>query len=193
MPTHSATPAGVHFQPPFTMYPLMFQPPFSPGMPYLVDRFPSHAGPMMPMSPGHSNPGPLYQTPPSPALTSQNNQSPSRILSNYGRPDARRQNATRISRSSHHNSTSHHNHVDINRIREGIDVRTTVSPRMPQMGPADHDRLCSETSLTKSTKQCSNASLMNLAGENTTSCICVSTSPTTASKRISSLVIQIKH
>ena len=118
---------GVRFQPTVPMYPFLFPPPFSPGMPYFVDRIPSQTTPMTPMSPGHSAMGPLYQTPPSPALTSHNSQSPSRVLSNYGRPEARRQNAARISRSPHHNATSHHNHVDINRIREGIDVRTTVS------------------------------------------------------------------
>ncbi|PHH72187.1 hypothetical protein CDD80_4716 [Ophiocordyceps camponoti-rufipedis] len=35
----------------------------------------------------------------------------------------------RISRSSHHSVTGHHNHVDINRIRDGIDVRTTIMLR----------------------------------------------------------------
>lgn len=48
-------------------------------------------------------------------------------MSGYGRPDARRQHAARVNRSPHHNATGHHNHVDIQRIREGIDVRTTVS------------------------------------------------------------------
>ena len=44
------------------------------------------------------------------------------------RPDGRRQNATRINRgpSNYYNQAGHHNHVDVNRIREGIDVRTTV-------------------------------------------------------------------
>src|SRR5690606_25256042 len=111
------------------MYPLMFQAPFSPGMPYVVDGLANtgQTSPITPASPGYSTMGPFYQTPPSPALTSHNNQSPSRALSSYGRPDVRRQNATRINRSPHHNATSHHNHVDIHRIREGTDVRTTVS------------------------------------------------------------------
>ena len=44
------------------------------------------------------------------------------------RPDARRQNAARVNRgpNTYYNQTGHHNHVDVNRIREGIDVRTTV-------------------------------------------------------------------
>lgn len=44
------------------------------------------------------------------------------------RSDPRRQNATRVNRgpNTYYNQTGHHNHVDVNRIREGIDVRTTV-------------------------------------------------------------------
>lgn len=38
----------------------------------------------------------------------------------------RRQNATRISRSPFHQHTNNNNHVDVNHIREGTDVRTTV-------------------------------------------------------------------
>lgn len=40
---------------------------------------------------------------------------------------SRRQNATRVSRSPYYQQTNSHNHVDVNRIREGTDVRTTVS------------------------------------------------------------------
>jgi hypothetical protein len=119
---------GVHFQPTFAMYPLMLQAPVGPTMPYMFDRF-SAAGqtsPLAPMSPPYPVLGHVYQTPPSPALTTQNNQSPSRPVSVYSRIDARRQNATRINRSPHHNAAGHHNHVDIQRIRDGIDVRTTV-------------------------------------------------------------------
>jgi hypothetical protein len=38
----------------------------------------------------------------------------------------RRQNATRIARSPYYQQANSHNHVDVNRIREGTDVRTTV-------------------------------------------------------------------
>ncbi|KAI1824877.1 RNA recognition motif 2-domain-containing protein [Xylaria intraflava] len=41
----------------------------------------------------------------------------------------RRQNATRIARSPHYQQTNSHNHVDVNRIREGTDVRTTIMLR----------------------------------------------------------------
>lgn len=39
----------------------------------------------------------------------------------------RRQHATRVSRSPFYQQANNHNHVDVNRIREGTDVRTTVS------------------------------------------------------------------
>ncbi|KAF2969257.1 hypothetical protein GQX73_g4363 [Xylaria multiplex] len=41
----------------------------------------------------------------------------------------RRQNATRVSRSPYFQQTNGHNHVDVNRIREGTDVRTTIMLR----------------------------------------------------------------
>lgn len=137
--TDSSTPrpmpaSDVRMHPPFAMYPLMLQSPFTPGMPYMVDRFvpTNHASPMAPMtpmapmSPPYPVVGSLYQTPPSPALTAQHSFSPSRSSSGFGRPDARRQNASRVNRSPYHNAAGHHNHVDVSRIREGIDVRTTV-------------------------------------------------------------------
>ncbi|CAM1510293.1 Fc.00g006280.m01.CDS01 [Cosmosporella sp. VM-42] len=118
--------------PPFSMYPYMFQPPMAPNLPYVLDQVPQagqigHTAPMPPSFPiiGH-----MYQAPPSPALTVHNDFSPSRAVSTYGRGvDARRQNATRVSRSPYHNAAGHHNHVDINRIRDGIDVRTTIMLR----------------------------------------------------------------
>lgn len=124
---HRPQTASIHY-PTYAMLPMMIRAPYAPGMSYMMDQYPStvQASPMTPMSPSYTSLGPLYQTPPSPALTAQNNQSPSRPMSGYNRPDARRQNATRISRSPHHNAAGHHNHVDIQRIREGIDVRTTV-------------------------------------------------------------------
>lgn len=44
-------------------------------------------------------------------------------------PYARRQHALRVSRSPHHNAAGAHNIVDVNRIREGTDVRTTIMLR----------------------------------------------------------------
>ncbi|KAF4512717.1 hypothetical protein G6O67_000064 [Ophiocordyceps sinensis] len=129
-----AAPLEMRTQPPFTMYPLMFQSPFGPGMPYMLDSY-LPAGsqgpitPVAPASPSYPLVGPLYHPPPSPALTTQKNYSPSRPLPSFGRSEARRQNAMRISRSSYHGVASHHNHVDIHRIRDGIDVRTTIMLR----------------------------------------------------------------
>lgn len=113
----------------FSMFPLMLQSPYGPGMPYIMDGLANvgRVSPMAPMSPGYPVNGTLYQTPPSPALTSHNYNSPSRAVSSYARSEARRQHAARINRSPHHNVAGHHNHVDVHRIRGGIDVRTTVS------------------------------------------------------------------
>lgn len=44
----------------------------------------------------------------------------------FYRSDGRRQNATRINRGYFSPPGPHHNHVDIQRIKEGADVRTTV-------------------------------------------------------------------
>ncbi|KAI0022039.1 RNA recognition motif 2-domain-containing protein [Xylariomycetidae sp. FL0641] len=41
----------------------------------------------------------------------------------------RRQNAMRVSRSPFYQQSNSHNHVDVNRIREGTDVRTTIMLR----------------------------------------------------------------
>ncbi|KAL7929466.1 RNA recognition motif 2 domain-containing protein [Trichoderma chlorosporum] len=124
----------VHYNAPIAMYPFMFQTPFTPAVPYVLDSFLPAAqsgsgGPLAPFTPQYPIFGTLYQTPPSPALTAQNSYSPSRNFSGSERADARRQNAMRISRSTYHNTTTHHNHVDINRIRDGIDVRTTIMLR----------------------------------------------------------------
>ncbi|UKZ52280.1 hypothetical protein TrVGV298_006055 [Trichoderma virens] len=123
-----------HYNAPIAMYPFMLQTPFTPAVPYMLDSFLPAAqtgsgSPLASFTPQYPIFGTLYQTPPSPALTTQNNYSPSRAFSGAERADARRQNAMRISRSTYHNTTTHHNHVDINRIRDGIDVRTTIMLR----------------------------------------------------------------
>lgn len=120
-----------HYNAPVAMYPLMFQAPFTPAVPYVLDSFlpqvqTNSTSPLTPYPPQYPVFGPLYQTPPSPALTAQNNYSPSRTFSGADRADARRQNAMRVNRSTYHSTATHHNHVDITRIRDGIDVRTTV-------------------------------------------------------------------
>ncbi|KAH6604093.1 meiosis mei2 [Trichoderma cornu-damae] len=123
-----------HYSAPIAMYPFMYQTPFTPAVPYVLDSFlptaqANSGGPLTPFAPQYPVFGTVYQTPPSPALTAQNSYSPSRCFSGAERADARRQNAMRISRSAYHSTTTHHNQVDINRIRDGIDVRTTIMLR----------------------------------------------------------------
>lgn len=134
-----------HYNAPIAMYPFMFQAPFTPAVPYMLDSSflpgaqTGSGSPLTPFAPQYPIFGTLYQTPPSPALTSHNSYSPSRTFSGAAeRADARRQNAMRMSRSTYHSTTTHHNHVDINRIRDGIDVRTTVgSSSIYLRNPAD--------------------------------------------------------
>lgn len=95
--------------------------------------------PLTPMNGGYSIMAPLYtQTPPVTPLNHHGGYhggyhgeyaSPRGMqMQVYGRPDPyRRQNAMRVSRSPYHHGTCNNNHVDINHIREGRDVRTTVS------------------------------------------------------------------
>jgi hypothetical protein len=117
---------------PFAMYPLLFQSTSSPNLPYIVDSFMGNtpgrglSAVTDPVSPPYHGASSTYHKPPSPALTVQNGFSPSRTVSSFGRSDHRRQNAARVNRSALQTLTSHHNHVDVNRIRDGIDVRTTV-------------------------------------------------------------------
>ena len=116
---------------PLTIYPVVFQSPFFANVPYILDSLAPgcNQGSFTPINALHQPyPGlsPLYHAPPSPALTVQNGYSPSRTVTGYLRSDGRRQNATRVTRSPYNTSANHHNYVDINRIRDGIDVRTTV-------------------------------------------------------------------
>jgi hypothetical protein len=60
--------------------------------------------------------------------------SQSRDIDYFNRPSGRRQNAVKVPQQSMRGrqfpnpAAGHHNHVDIHRIKQGIDVRTTVSP-----------------------------------------------------------------
>lgn len=115
------------------MYPFIFPPQYATGSPYILDRFSGTTqavpwaplSPLTPMTPGYRMIRSIYHSPPSPALTSQHSSSPSRTAPGYMGSDGRRQNATRVMRANQ-SAGSHHNHVDTARIREGIDVRTTV-------------------------------------------------------------------
>ncbi|KAI0901799.1 RNA recognition motif 2-domain-containing protein [Annulohypoxylon nitens] len=109
----------------YGMLPLMYSP-LPMNSSYLLDQAtPRTYGGMMPQS--------NYSLV-SPAVSPQSSLVPSDLLTprqfqSYGRPDGRRQHAMRIQRSPYYNSANHHNHVDINRIQDGIDVRTTIMLR----------------------------------------------------------------
>lgn len=104
--------------------------PVSPVSPFMLDRMPSQ------LSSASSNvstvmPSDNYSLAssmitPQGRFFSQDFLTP-RQFHPQARTDGRRQNAIRVNRSPYYNAANHHNHVDINRIREGIDVRTTVS------------------------------------------------------------------
>ncbi|SPQ22724.1 f8625fbd-b7d2-42f0-902b-fa845fd9621f [Thermothielavioides terrestris] len=73
--------------------------------------------------------GPLFTTPPATPMAVHGEYTNPRSIQPYGRFDHRRQNAMRVHRSPYYNNAGHHNHVDVNRIRDGIDVRTTIMLR----------------------------------------------------------------
>lgn len=99
---------------------------------YLMDQTPTRrpTAPMTPLTPMSSRDipimGPIF-TPPATPMTMQSDYTSPRSMQAYGRIDGRRQNAMRVNRSPFYNAAGHHNHVDVNRIQGGIDVRTTVS------------------------------------------------------------------
>lgn len=117
---------GMPVVPQAALYPqhLMYQSPSSSH--YFVDPFSNH-----PSTPYHvpanlSVFAPVYQpTSPSSLVPYQADYHTPKPMG-FVRPDARRQYAQRVNRSPYHNAAGSHNHVEVNRIREGIDVRTTV-------------------------------------------------------------------
>lgn len=123
-------PMTLHMQHPFAMWPVLCQPQLQPNLAYVLDSnqpfhqpSPSAMGHYQvaaPMLPRHGQTAPLPE-----------DYSQPRTMPGLGRPDSRRQHAARVSRSSFYSVATHHNHVDVARIREGIDVRTTVSSLIP--------------------------------------------------------------
>ncbi|KAK1831709.1 RNA recognition motif 2-domain-containing protein [Podospora conica] len=100
---------------------------------YLVDQTPTRRStsvasfsPMTPMS-GHTSMSlsPAF-TPPTTPMTYPNSFASPRGMTPF---TGRRQNAARVNRSPYHNAAGHHNQVDVERIRSGIDVRTTIMLR----------------------------------------------------------------
>lgn len=125
-PTRSPATSGFSLQPSYGVMPVVYHGmPMSP--PYMMDPVSPRIHSMLPAG-NYSWVGPMYSQ--QPAMMSPEFMTPRQF--NYQR-DARRQNAIRVNRSpyQHHNVTGQHNHVDVDRIREGGDVRTTVRKNPP--------------------------------------------------------------
>ncbi|KAK1657102.1 RNA recognition domain-containing protein 2 [Colletotrichum godetiae] len=115
-------PLGIQVSP-LTMWPILCQPQFQPSTTYVLN-----GGHRLSAPPSTSN-STGYQL--TNHLFSQSSQGMSMMgsISPGSRAEPRRQNAARVNRSPYYNVASHHNHVDVNRIREGTDVRTTIMLR----------------------------------------------------------------
>ncbi|GAB1320098.1 RNA recognition motif 2-domain-containing protein [Madurella fahalii] len=135
------TPAGLHVpqqQQQMAVYPVVYHD-FQPAGParFMLDHTPtrsqglSHINPLTPISGGLPIMTPMYTPPTAPMapMAMHGNFAGPRTFQSYGRLDNRRQHAMRVSRSPYYNTANHHNHVDVNRIRDGIDVRTTIMLR----------------------------------------------------------------
>ncbi|CAN8097173.1 unnamed protein product [Discula destructiva] len=87
------------------------------------------------MSPQNFSLAGQFSPPMSGPISARTSFSSTRLNQGFQRIDAfqrsndRRQNASRVNRSSFSPPGPHHNHVDINKIREGTDVRTTIMLR----------------------------------------------------------------
>lgn len=119
---------GIHAQPQVPMISMMYQNPFPPVPHFAVDRLPVRHSSMVSLNSPLPALGPMYQPRTHSGLVPlHGNFLGAGLARNFGRPDSRRQNAMRVHRSSNYHGSGHHNHVDVTRIREGIDVRTTAS------------------------------------------------------------------
>lgn len=147
-PTRSSHAPGFHVQPSYGMVPVVYHGmPMSPnaialsprGMPmplsprsmsmspsYMLDQVSPRGHNGMYPAGNYSWVGPVYHHQPP---VSAEYMTPRQFA--HPRHDTRRQNATRVHRSPyhHHNVSSQHNQVDVGRIRDGIDVRTTIMLR----------------------------------------------------------------
>jgi hypothetical protein len=126
-PTRSSHAPGYQVQSPYSVLPVVYHSmPMTPS--YMIDpvspRTASHSPMVSPSN--YSWVGPMYQQP---SMVNAEYMTP-RQFANH-RYDSRRQHATRVHRSPyhHHNVSSQHNQVDVGRIRDGIDVRTTIMLR----------------------------------------------------------------
>ncbi|KAK4039921.1 hypothetical protein C8A01DRAFT_46650 [Parachaetomium inaequale] len=131
------SPAGLHVPQQYAMYPVVYHGVQSAGPNrFMLDQTPTrgqgvaHMAPMTPISGGMPVMGPLFNTtPPDTPMAMHSDFTSPRSIQPYGRQDARRQSAMRVNRAPFFNNAGHHNHVDVNRIRDGIDVRTTIMLR----------------------------------------------------------------
>ncbi|KAK3295494.1 uncharacterized protein B0H64DRAFT_424212 [Chaetomium fimeti] len=92
----------------------------------------NHIAPMTPISGNMPIMAPLFNTtPPDTPMAMHGDFTSPRSMQPYGRHglDTRRHTAMRVNRTPYFNNAGHHNHVDVNRIRDGIDVRTTIMLR----------------------------------------------------------------
>ncbi|TID02651.1 Meiosis protein mei2 [Colletotrichum higginsianum] len=109
--------------PPFAMWPILCQPQFQPSGAYMLND--GHRLPQPPPMPNSAR----YQLNNPMSIQSSRSMSTTSSFHPGVRGEPRRQNAARVNRSPYYNVASHHNHVDVNRIREGTDVRTTIMLR----------------------------------------------------------------
>ncbi|KAK0737083.1 RNA recognition motif 2-domain-containing protein [Apiosordaria backusii] len=129
---------GIHMPPQqMAMYPTVVYHGLQHNMPprYVLDHTPTRSqgitpmSPMTPMTGGMPVMAPLYTPPATPMAFHHGDYTSPRGIQPYARLDGRRQNAMRVNRSPYYNAAGHHNHVDVNKIRDGIDVRTTIMLR----------------------------------------------------------------
>ncbi len=121
---HQPTPpaSGIGGPPQVALVPMVLRSPYTPGSPLILDPYGPHGGAMGSMG------GPLIFPPGAqvPGLVGPHGYDGGpRSLGMVNRFGNRR-GAMRIDRSMHFNPNGHHNQVDVNRIRDGVDVRTTV-------------------------------------------------------------------
>ncbi|KAF3770366.1 hypothetical protein M406DRAFT_285012 [Cryphonectria parasitica EP155] len=84
---------------------------------------------MSPMSPAFPMTRSPFSSPLSKSISTRVSFPSPRLAQGFQRSDPRRQNAMRVNRSHFSPPGPHHNHVDIKKIQEGIDVRTTIMLR----------------------------------------------------------------
>ncbi|OHF00555.1 RNA recognition domain-containing protein 2 [Colletotrichum orchidophilum] len=115
-------PLGIQVSP-LAMWPILCQPQLQPSTAYVLNGGHRLSAPQaVPKSAGYQLTNHIF---------SQSSQGMSMMgsMSSGARAEPRRQNAARVNRSPYYNVASHHNHVDVHRIREGTDVRTTIMLR----------------------------------------------------------------